>query len=93
MKDAVPDSFVRALTALPIGTTMGRFGEQRYAVSKTLHAAGKSVKLVAEETGGQDYISLNLYILASGSRLYPCEMSRGKVIRFVEGFEPDQSAA
>ncbi len=93
MNDAAPDSFVRALTALPIGTTMGCFDGRRYAVSKTLHAAGKSVKLVPEETGGRDYISLNLYILASGSRLYPCEMSRSKVIRFVEGFESDQSAA
>ncbi|MEM9578505.1 MAG: hypothetical protein AAF999_16015 [Pseudomonadota bacterium] len=92
MSDSAPARFVQALTALPVGTTSGTFAGQRYVVSKTLHAAGKSVKLVAEETGGQDYISLNLYRLTSGARLYPCEMSRGKVIRFVEGFAPDGAA-
>ncbi|WP_343044361.1 hypothetical protein [Roseobacter ponti] len=51
------------------------------------------MKLFAEEAGGNDYISLNFYRLKSGARLYPCEMSRGKVLSFVLGFVPDQSGA
>ncbi|EDZ45821.1 conserved hypothetical protein [Rhodobacterales bacterium Y4I] len=38
---------------------------------------------MARELGGGDYISLNLYRLASGARLKPCEMPADKVIRFV----------
>tara|TARA_R100001369_G_scaffold2421_3_gene8042 strand:+ start:2301 stop:2441 length:141 start_codon:yes stop_codon:yes gene_type:complete len=41
--------------------------------------------LVAEELGGSDYISLNLYALASGTRLYPCEMPAAKVTAFIRG--------
>ena len=50
---------------------------------------GKSEKLVAEQRGGGDYISLNLYHLAAGPQLYPCEMPAAKVIAFLRAFEPD----
>jgi hypothetical protein len=52
-------------------------------------ANGKSIKLVAEELGGSDYISLNWYDLASGARLKPCEMPEAKVRAFVEGLVVD----
>lgn len=48
---------------------------------------------MAEELGGTDYISLNLYHLQSGAHLFPYEMSRHKVIAFVLAFRPDQDAA
>jgi hypothetical protein len=38
---------------------------------------------VAEELGGGDYISLNLYLTARGARLRPCEMPAAKVVDFV----------
>ena len=45
---------------------------------------GRSQKLEAEELGGNDYISFNLYRLASGETLLkPCEMPAEKVIAFV----------
>ena len=47
---------------------------------------GRATKLVAEELGGKDYISLNLYELATGPRLYPCEMPSAKVIAFVRAY-------
>ena len=93
MSDKAPGAFVRALRALPTGTTTGQYEGRKYVASKTTYSSGKSIKLVAEETGGNDYISLNLYILASGPRLYPCEMSSVKVIQFVQGFTPDQPLA
>jgi hypothetical protein len=52
-------------------------------------AGGSSAKLVAEELGGRDYISLNLYRLRSGARLKPCEMPREKVVDFVTGLRPE----
>lgn len=47
---------------------------------------------MAEELAGPDYISLNLYKLADGPRLRPCEMSEDKVICFVLAFRPEQGA-
>lgn len=77
---------VRALDALPEGMVRGRFDGRAYVATKTVFAWGKSLKLVAEELGGRDYISLNLYRLASGPRVYPCEMCAEKVAAFVLGF-------
>lgn len=93
MTDDVACDVVRALSSLPAGTLMGSYEARRYVATKSVFNGGKSMKLVAEELGGRDYISLNLYVLGSGARLYPCEMSAEKVIRFVLGFQPAPSAA
>ena len=50
---------------------------------------GQSVKLVAEELGGTDYISLNMYLLNAGPQLFPCEMPAEKVIAFLRAFRAD----
>ncbi|WP_159980674.1 hypothetical protein [Roseobacter cerasinus] len=71
------------LAALPAGSTNGIAENRRYMVTKTLFSGGRSVKLVAKELGGSDYISLNVYHLSSGPRLIPCEMSRVKVVHFL----------
>ncbi len=89
---AAPAGFVAKLLALPCGTFRGTCDGRRYVVTKTTFSGGKSVKLVAEELGGSDYISLNLYRLVRGPRLYPCEMPAAKVIAFVENLIPDQDA-
>lgn len=75
-----------ALHALPLGSTRGTFQNRPYNATKTTYANGKSVKLVARELGGPDYISLNAYLLESGPRLYPCEMPLEKVVRFLIEF-------
>ena len=75
---------VEKLRALPIGTFKGQAHGKTYIVSKTQFSDGASVKLVAEALDGSDYISLNLYELAAGARLFPCEMPIEKVRRFLE---------
>jgi len=77
--------FLDAFHALPDGTHTGRYQTRRYVWSKSTFNSGKSWKLVAEELGCSDYVSLNFYALASGARLYPCEMPAAKVIAFVRG--------
>ena len=74
---------VAAISALPEGTFHGAAFDRRYLVSRTLFNAGRSEKLVAEALDGSDYVSLNLYHLAAGPALYPCEMPAEKVIAFV----------
>lgn len=82
------DPFRRALDRIPEGYSEGVYDGRRYRLEKTVLAGGRSVKLVAWELGGPDYISLNLYCLASGDRLNPCEMAEEKVRAFVTGLEP-----
>lgn len=82
-----------ALARLPQGTVTGRVQGCRYIATKSVFSGGKSIKLVAQELGGSDYISLNYYDLERGARLAPCEMSREKVINFILDFQPDQADA
>ena len=63
-----------------MGTFKGRAADRRYVVTKSSFADGRALKLVAEELGGPDYISLNWYDLGSGPVLKPCEMPAAKVI-------------
>lgn len=81
-------AFLRAFDALPDGTFRGIAHGRHYVVTKTQFASGTSQKLVAEELGGRDYISLNLYRLSSGPRLKPCEMPARKVMDFVLDLRP-----
>jgi hypothetical protein len=87
----MPDTFRTALDAIPDGHSTGRFQGRRYRVEKTLHSGGRSMKLYARDLGGTDFVSLNLYHLATGGLLKPCEMPEAKVRAFVLGFEPDGS--
>lgn len=59
-------------------------------MDKTTHAAGRSVKLLAHDLAGTDFVSMNLYHLSTGDVLKPCEMPEAKVRAFVMGFQPDQ---
>ena len=82
--------FVAAFDAMPTGAYGGTFEDRRYRITKTVMATGRSQKLEAEELGGSDYISFNLYRLAGGEALLkPCEMSEEKVTAFVLGVAVD----
>jgi hypothetical protein len=83
-------AFIEAFDALPIGGYGGTFQGIRYRITKRQMANGRSQKLEAEELGGPDYISFNLYRLASGQMLLkPCEMPEEKVVGFVLGVAVD----
>jgi len=81
--------FLRAFDALPFGEFTGTAHGRRYVAVKSGFAGGASQKLVAEELGGTDYISLNLYRTRSGALLRPCEMPEAKVTAFVLNLKPD----
>mgnify|MGYP003138346802 CR=1 FL=1 len=83
------DAFLAAFDALPQGSFTGTAHGRRYVVTRSGFSGDKAQKLVAEELGGKDYISLNLYRLASGARLKPCEMPVQKVVDFVLDLQPD----
>ncbi len=84
------DAFVAAFDRLPVGGYGGSFQGRRYRITKTVMVAGRSQKLEAEELGGTDCISFNLYRLASGEALLkPCEMPAENVTEFVLGVVAD----
>jgi hypothetical protein len=86
---ADPD-FLAAFDTLPFGGYGGTYEGRRYRIVKSQFAAARSQKLEAEELGGPDTISLNLYRLATGEALLkPCEMPAEKVRDFVLGVTPD----
>lgn len=84
--------FLAAFDALPFGEFTGTAHGRRYVAVKSGFAGGASQKLVAEELGGPDYISLNLYRTASGALLRPCEMPEAKVVAFVLDLRPTAQA-
>ena len=80
------------LAAWPRGWFTARYAGRRYGVSNSAHANGRSFKLFAEELGGPDRISLNLYAPFSHEPvLKPCEMPADKVTAFVLGAELEAS--
>lgn len=90
MRSAADPEFIAAFDALPFGGYGGSFEGRRYRIAKSRYAAARSQKLEAEELGGSDYISLNLYRLEGGAALLkPCEMSVEKVRAFVLGVRAD----
>jgi hypothetical protein len=76
-------SFRAALDLIPVGYSEGLYHGRRYGMQKSLHAGGKGLKFFAQELGGTDFVSLNLYRLCSGDLLKPCEMPEAKVRDFV----------
>tara|TARA_R110000850_G_scaffold16119_4_gene50345 strand:+ start:3758 stop:4108 length:351 start_codon:yes stop_codon:yes gene_type:complete len=87
--DSGPDAVADALLALPLGTFRGQALGKTWLVTRSLFVGGASEKLVAHALDGTDYISMNLYRLASGSRLKPCEMPAARVVRFVLDLVPE----
>jgi hypothetical protein len=82
-------AFLAAFDALPFGAFEVTFGGHRYRVAKTRFSGDRSQKLVAEELGGNGYISFNLYRLTDGRALLkPCEMPAETVEAFVLGALP-----
>lgn len=87
------EKFIRHYDALPTGYSEGHFKGRRYGVRKEISKDARRGSLVANELGGNDYISLNFYRLSSGTtKLKPCEMPEAKVIEFVIGFAPEPKA-
>lgn len=78
------------LAAWPPGWSVATFRGRRYGVSLASHAGGRSLKLYAEELGGTDVVSLNLYAPETGDpTLRPCEMPIEKVLTFIREAVPD----
>ncbi|MEO6013782.1 MAG: hypothetical protein ABIQ30_09400 [Devosia sp.] len=88
--DNSPSAVWQALSLWPLGYFTATYNDRRYGVTRSVHANGRSMKLWAEELGGADRISLNIYQPPSGDpALKPCEMPIDKVTAFVLSAIPE----
>lgn len=51
---------------------------KKYGITKSKFNNGNSYKIYAEESGGNNFISLNYYITSNEEILKPCEMPKQK---------------
>jgi peptide-methionine (S)-S-oxide reductase len=65
---------------IPQGWSRRKYGGRHYGVTRTVTADGRIEKIFAEELGGTDIVSANLYL---GDRFRPCEMPAAKVLAFL----------
>lgn len=80
-------AFTRAYD-IPTGYSEGHFAGRRYGLRKEISGDKRRSNLIANELGGNDYISLNFYRLSSGeAKLKPCGMPQAKVVKFVLDFK------
>ncbi len=80
-------SLLKYIQLIPQGYSQVLYQQKKYGVSRTDFNSGKSIKIFAEELGGNDFISLNFYITRTSEKLKPCEMPEQKVIDFLKNIE------
>ena len=85
------DTFLAALGEIPAGYSEGWFEGRRWGVTLQASEDGRRRWLFGEVLDGADHVSFNLYALAAGMALRPCEMSTQKVAAFVKGYVADAS--
>ncbi|MCE7026738.1 hypothetical protein [Jiella avicenniae] len=79
--------FRTALAALPAGYTVGHHEGRPYGLTVKASVDRCRLWLYAEELGGPDFVSANVFFLGDGRLLLkPCEMPEEKVVDFVLGF-------
>ncbi len=78
-----PDGLEALVDRVPEGWTRVKVDGRAYGLTRTTHTGGRSVSLYAEELGGPDVVSANVWLLAGGAVLRPCEMPAAEVEAFL----------
>lgn len=73
---------------MPEGWTAVSYRGRPYGLRRTSRAEGRSVAVYAEELGGADVVSTNVYRTSAGDVLRPCEMPAAVVLAFLRGWRP-----
>lgn len=79
----MPDELTALLAAIPGGWSRVEVDGRAYGLTRTDHVDGRTVTLYAEELGGPDVVSANIWRTADGDVLRPCEMPAEKVLGFL----------
>ncbi|WP_234797734.1 MULTISPECIES: peptide methionine sulfoxide reductase [Mycobacteroides] len=73
---------------IPEGWTRAIYNGRTYGLARTTRADGKSTTIFAEELGGTDLISANVYLTVAAEHLRACEMPAAKVLAFLRAWTP-----
>ena len=76
----------RLLERVPEGWTEVGYAGRRWGLRRSSRAGGAAVSVYAEELGGTDVVSANLYRTGTGLALRPCEMPAAAVLAFLRGW-------
>lgn len=83
----LPDELAQHVERIPEGWSIVVFDGRRFALTRTTRVGGRSVTLFAEELGGTDVVSANIYRTTRAHLLKSCEMPDIKVLEFLRGWE------
>lgn len=78
---------------VPEGWTLAHYRDRTYSLVRTTRVGGRSISVLAQELGGPDLVSANIYRTTAGELLRACEMPQQKVIDFLRGWQPTPTAA
>ena len=89
---AAPGDRSASLPALvervPEGWTRAIYNGRTYGLARTTRAGGRSITISAEELGGTDLVSANVYRTLAADHLRACEMPTAKVLAFLRAWMP-----
>lgn len=76
------------LGRVPEGWTRAIYNGRTYGLVRTTRVGGRSITISAEELGGTDLVSANVYRTVAAEHLRACEMPTAKVLAFLRGWMP-----
>ena len=80
------DELERLLARVPEGWTEVGYANRRWGLRGTSRVGAAAVSVYAEQLGGTDVVSANVYRTGSGLALRPCEMPAATVLAFLRGW-------
>ena len=90
MAEADPHGLLLLLDRFPEGWSEAAYDGRRWGVTRSVALGGRSQKVFAEELGGTDFVSANVYTGEDGGTFFrPCEMPAEKVLAFLRGATPE----
>jgi hypothetical protein len=89
-QDGGMEDVVELVERLPEGWSQVFFEGRAYGVTRRTAADGRSISVYAEELGGTDVVSANVYRTTGGDLLKPCEMPAEKVLAFLRDLAPER---
>lgn len=81
-------SLSELLERVPEGWTRATYNGRTYGLARTTRASGRIITITAEELGGTDLVSANVYRTAADDHLRACEMPTAKVLAFLRAWTP-----
>jgi len=77
------------LERVPVGWTRVTFEGRPYGLSRVDRVGARVVTVTAEELGGPDFLSANIYRTTAADLLRSCEIPDAKVLAFLRGWSLD----